>query len=719
MIRITDILDKTLSFLTDEEREDIKKAYVYAASVHRGQLRFSGEPYLSHPLAVADILADMKMDRASIVAGLLHDTVEDTHATIEDIQKDFGKDVAFLVEGLTKISRISFRNEEQHQAENFRKMILAMSTDIRILLVRLADRVHNMKTLEFHKSEEKRRQIAAETVEIYAPLANRLGIYWMKVELEDTAFRYLHPIAYESLADKISLRMKERESFIANVKGLLAQEMRQEGFSAEISGRAKHLFSIYSKMEKQRISFEEVYDFIAFRIILENDKEPRCYEALSYIHARWKPVHGRFKDYIAVPKANGYRSLHTTVIGPMGERIEIQIRTREMHEWAEKGIAAHWRYKEGEEQDSGNKQIERIRELLEMQQDADSPREYMSQLKGALFSDEVYVFTPQGDVKELPAGVTPIDFAYAVHTSVGNQCVGARVNGKMVPLRHELQNGDTVEIITQAGHRPSRDWLKFVVSSRAKAKIKAWIKEEDKKRTSEMGKEMLEKDLQKSHARLSSLLKSEKLLEILKELSLSEVEGLYTLIGKGQVSPKYITNRFLQGNKQEAVGDAAELLKPRRKRKSPDGVKGVSISGIDNMLVKFAKCCDPIPGDKIIGYISRGRGIIVHAHNCHYIANVDEDRLRELSWGNNTKDFYTVLMRVVCRDRKGVLADVSNAISSQDANISHAAVDTKNPNLEAVCDFKVDVHDLEHYQRIVNAIQRLSGVLHVERLRIK
>ena len=449
MLRITDILDKTQSYLVPEEQVMIEKAYVFSASVHQGQLRLSGEPYLTHPVEVAGILADMKLDAATIVTGLLHDTVEDTLASPEQIKEIFGDEVEFLVEGLTKISKITIGSRVEQQAENFRKMILAMSTDIRILMIRLADRIHNMRTLQF-QPPEKRKYIAEETLELYAPLANRLGINWMRVELEDLAFRYLHEEAYKALVDRIARKKEEREKYTREVKEIIQREIDRFGMKGIVEGRAKHFYSIYRKMNEQQIDLDEVYDLIAFRIILDSEKEIECYEALSIVHALWKPVPGRFKDYIAIPKVNNYRALHTTVIGPYGERVEIQIRSRLMHEWAEEGIAAHWRYKEGRAyKRDDDEQIRRLRELLEVQQELKNPREFMTHLKMALFPDEVYVFTPRGDVKSFPKGATPIDFAYSIHTDVGDKCIGAKVNRNIVPLKYELQNGDTVEIITQ------------------------------------------------------------------------------------------------------------------------------------------------------------------------------------------------------------------------------------------------------------------------------
>ncbi|MDP2838879.1 MAG: RelA/SpoT family protein, partial [Syntrophales bacterium] len=473
MLRINDILDKVQSYLSPSELGMIEKAYIFSASVHQGQIRLSGETYLTHPMEVCGILAGMKLDAATLVTGLLHDTVEDTLATQEQIEEAFGKEVAFLVDGLTKISKITLGNQEERQAENFRKMILAMSSDIRILLVRLADRIHNMRTLEF-QTPDRQLYISRESLDLYAPLANRLGINWMKIELEDLSFRYLDFEAYNELAKRVVKKQKKREEYTEEVKGIIRREMESFGIRGEVEGRAKHFYSIYMKMKEQHIDFDEVYDLTAFRIILESDKDKDCYEALSMVHALWTPVPGRFKDYIAMPKANHYQSLHTTVIGPYGERVEIQIRTRPMHDWAEEGIAAHWRYKEGGSFSPDDNQIKKLRDLLDAQQEIENPREFMSNLKVALFPEEVYVFTPNGDVRSFPKGATPIDFAYSIHTDVGNQCIGAKVNRSIVPLKYQLRNGDRVEIITQTGHHPSKDWLKYVVTTRAMAKIRNW-----------------------------------------------------------------------------------------------------------------------------------------------------------------------------------------------------------------------------------------------------
>ena len=713
MMRVTDILDKTQSYLSSEEQEIIEKAYIFSASVHLGQVRLSGEPYLTHPMEVAGILADMKLDAATIATGILHDTVEDTLATLTQINDAFGKEIAFLVEGLTKISRITYGSTVEHQAENFRKMILAMSSDIRILLIRLADRVHNMRTLEFQTSE-RQKFIAGETLELYAPLANRLGINWMKVELEDLAFRYINTEAYHDIIGRLAKKEEEREQYTKEVKNVIQREIDRFGLKGEIEGRAKHLFSIYRKMEEQRIDLDEVYDLIAFRIILDSDRESECYEALSVVHALWKPVPGRFKDYIAMPKANNYRALHTTVIGPYGERVEIQIRNRIMHEWAEAGIAAHWRYKEGRSYRSDDDdQIKRLRDLLEVQQELKNPREFMSNLKMALFPDEVYVFTPKGDVKAFPKGATPIDFAYSIHTDIGNQCIGAKVNRSIVPLKYMFQNGDTVEIITQAGHHPSKDWLKYAVTTRAISKIKNWVKAEERKKSVTLGKDLLEKEFKKHHLKFSQVVKSEEIKKIFAEYSVNTIDDLMASVGYGKVSAKRVVNQFLP--EEELKPDEDRIIKEKKKHVSSS--VGISLTGIEDIMVRFAKCCNPIPGDEILGYISRGRGITVHTAHCSSAGKMDPERIVDVQWNIKEKQTYPVNMRVYCRDKKGLLAEVSTVISSLDINISHAEVETKPADMQAILSFKLDVNDLQQFNQVLLAIRKLKSVISVERVR--
>jgi len=713
MLRINDILDKAQAYLpAAEELEMIQKAYIYSATVHQGQVRLSGEPYLTHPMEVAGILVDMKMDAATIISGLLHDTIEDTLTTKEQIEREFGKDVAFLVSGLTKLSRISFGSQEERQAENFRKMILAMSADIRILIVRLADRIHNMRTLQY-QTPDRKIYIARETMDVYAPLANRLGINWMKTELEDLAFQYISPAACNEINSRVAKSQESRNRYTEEVKTIIFKELEKVSIHCEVEGRAKHLYGIYKKMHEQHINFDEVYDVIAFRIIMDSDLDKTCYEALSIVHALWKPIPGRFKDYIAMPKANHYQSLHTAVIGPYGERVEIQIRTRVMHEWAEKGIAAHWRYKEGRAfQDNEDNQIKKLREALEIQQEIKNPKEFMSNLKMALFPEEVYVFTPHGDVKSFPKGATPIDFAYSIHTDVGNQCIGAKVNRNIVPLRYQLQNGDQIEIITQAGHHPSKDWLKYVVTSRAISKIRNWINLEEKSSSLNLGKDLLEKEFKRNNLKFANFIKSDEIKKILTEHSLQTLDDLISQVGYGHISPRQVVNHFLV---QELPKEPEKLPEKTKKKDAASPSMGISLTGIDDVMVKFARCCNPIPGDDISGYISRGRGITVHTQNCPHLKRLDIERIVDVNWDVRQKHSYPVHIKVVCNDRKGVITEVSSVITSFDVNISFAQVETTD--MIANCNFVIDVYDTQQLNAIFSAIRQLKIVRSIERIR--
>jgi GTP pyrophosphokinase len=570
-----------------------------------------------------------------------------------------------------------------------------------------------MRTLEF-QTADRQKFIAQETLELYAPLANRLGINWMKVELEDLAFRYINPEAHRELVSRLAKKEQEREQYTREVKDVIQKEIDKFGLKGEVEGRAKHLYSIYTKMEEQHIDLNEVYDLIAFRIILDSDRESECYEALSVVHALWKPVPGRFKDYIAMPKANSYRALHTTVIGPYGERVEIQIRNRIMHDWAEAGIAAHWRYKEGRSYISGeDDQIKKLRDLLEVQQELKNPREFMSNLKMALFADEVYVFTPKGDVKAFPKGATPIDFAYSIHTDVGNQCIGAKVNRNIVPLKYELQNGDTVEVITQAGHHPSKDWLKYAVTSRAISKIRNWVKTEERKKSVALGKDLLDKEFKKHNLKFSQIVKSEEIKKIYTEYSINSLDDLMAIVGYGKVSAKRIVNQFVP---EETATAETPPITEEKKRKAPSSV-GISITDIEDILVRFAKCCNPIPGDEIVGYISRGRGVTVHTVNCPNVEGMDSERIVDVQWNVKETQTYPVHMRVVCTDKKGLLAEVSTVISSLDINISHAEVDTRPADMQAILSFELDVNDLQQFNQVLAAIKKLKSVISVDRIR--
>jgi guanosine-3',5'-bis(diphosphate) 3'-pyrophosphohydrolase len=713
MIRLNDILEKVSRYLPGADLGLIEKAYVYTGKVHLGQVRLSGEPYLIHPLEVAAILADMRMDLATVAAGLLHDTVEDTYATTEEIKDLFGEEIVALVDGLTKISKMTLTTHEEEQAENFRKMLLAMAKDIRIVIIKLADRLHNMRTLEFLPPASQVK-IAQETLDIYAPLANRLGIDRIKTELEDLAFRYLEPDAYRQLVKEVAWKREEREKYIQEVSSMISEKLSSYGLVGKVSGRPKHLFSIHRKMKAQNVTFEQVYDVIAFRIILETIKD--CYEALGIIHSLWKPVPGRFKDYIAMPKANGYQSLHTTVIGPYGERVEIQIRTEEMNRTAEEGIAAHWRYKEGKTFDpKDTKQFAWVRQLLEWQQDLRDPREFLETVKIDLFPDEVYVFTPRGDVKQFPIGSTPIDFAYTIHTQIGHQCVGAKVNGKIVPLRYQLKNGDTIEIITAPGHQPSKDWLKYVKTSRARTKIRQWIKAEARERSVDLGKEICEREFKKYHLDFAKILKSDELKKIATDLSYQSIEDLMAEVGYGNVSWKQIIGKLIPPEKLEKEKKEESRLSRLAKkiRREPTGVQ---VRGIQDMMVRFAKCCNPLPGDPISGYITRGRGVSVHTADCPNILGSDPERLIPVSWNMKEEAVHAVRVRITCNDKKGLLADISSALSSSEVNILRADVYTTEDQ-KAVCNFELEVRDLKHLQNAFRALNRLKNVLKVERLK--
>ncbi|MBI2354445.1 MAG: bifunctional (p)ppGpp synthetase/guanosine-3',5'-bis(diphosphate) 3'-pyrophosphohydrolase [Deltaproteobacteria bacterium] len=715
MIRLNDILDKVAAYNPAADMNLIRKAYVYCAKVHQGQTRLSGEPYIIHPMEVAGLLAELKLDVPSIITGFLHDTIEDTLATSEELTEMFGEEVAALVDGVTKISKIHFKTKQESQAENFRKMLLAMANDIRVILVKLADRLHNMRTLEF-QPETKQRSIARETMDIYAPIANRLGISWVKVELEDLSFRYLNPEIYFDLARKISLKKKEREAFVEEAKAIIIEKLLSHGIHGEVSGRSKHLFSIYRKMEKRNVEFEEIYDLIAIRILVDDVRE--CYEVLGVIHSAWKPIPGRFKDYIAMPKGNMYQSLHTTVIGPHGDRMEVQIRTHEMHRVADAGIAAHWKYKEGKGYDEKDvKRFAWLRQLLEWQQELQDSKEFMDSVKVDLFPEEVYVFTPKGDVKGFPKGSTPIDFAYAVHTDVGHRCVGAKVNGKLVPLKYELKNGDIIEVITSPHHTPSKDWLKIVKSSRARNRIRTWIKTEERKRSIVLGRELCEKDLRKYSVNLQKIQKGGEFRKVAGEFGYAGDDDLLAAVGYGKVSTGQIIGRLLPGEKlQERAERKESRLTAVINRLKGKSSSAVEISGVDDVLVRFGKCCNPVPGDDIIGFITRGKGVTIHTSDCQLAMETDPERRIDVAWNKIKSAALPVRIRVICHDVKGILAGITTAITNSEANISSAhilsTIDGRGENT-----FEVNVIDLTHLQKVMNAIMRVKGVIKVERIR--
>jgi GTP pyrophosphokinase len=714
MIRLNDILDKVAAYNPKADLDVINKAYVFSAKVHQGQVRRSGEPYLSHPLEVAAVLCDLKLDLASIATGILHDTVEDTYATLDEIRATCGDEIADLVDGVTKISKISFSTTEEQQAENFRKMLLAMAKDIRVILVKLADRLHNMRTLEY-LPPEKQQRIAQETLDIYAPLANRLGIAWVKSELEDLSLRYLKPDIYYELVTKVAKKKRERKRYIDEVKGIIAEKLKEFGIQVEVTGRPKHFFSIYEKMRQQNLDFEQVYDLIAFRCLVGSVKE--CYETLGVTHSLWKPVPGRFKDYIAMPKANGYQSLHTTVIGPYGERVEVQIRTHEMHRVAEEGIAAHWRYKEGKADgfSKEDQQFAWLRQLLEYQQEVRDPKEFLDTVRVDLFSDEVYVFTPKGDVKAFPKGSTPIDFAYAVHTDVGHRCVGARVSGRLMPLKYELQNGDIVEIVTSNQGHPSSDWLKIVKTSRARSKIRQWIKVEQRDRSMLLGRELLEKEFKKYDVEFGKLTKGKELEPALQAFNVPDLDALLAAVGYGRVSPYQVAAKVLPAEtvrrQQQPAGVFGKVFRrPFRKARS-----AIRIKDIEDVLVRFGKCCNPLSGDPIVGFISRGRGVSVHVASCPTTLGWDPERRVEVQWDLDLREARPVKIQVVSADKKGLLAEVSSAITASEANIANAQI-TTTPDQKAVNTFEIMVSDLDHLRSVIKALEKVKGVIKVERV---
>jgi GTP pyrophosphokinase len=710
-VRLEDIVERIQSYNPEADVDLLRRAYIFSAKAHQGQTRLSGEAYLNHPIEVAAILAGLKLDAATVAAGLLHDTIEDTPAKPEEILAMFGSEVSMLVDGMTKLSRMELQSREQREAENFRKMIVAMAKDIRVILIKLADRLHNMRTLK-SLPPEKQKRIAQETLDIYAPLANRLGISKIKTELEDLSFMYMNPEAYRELAQKVQQRRVERESYINDLIEIIKGQLAEHGYKGEVKGRPKHFYSIWQKMQKQGIAFEDIYDLIAIRII--TDSKVNCYAILGLIHSLWTPVPGRFKDFIGVPKSNLYQSLHTTVIGPKGERVEFQIRTEEMHKLAEEGIAAHWRYKERSAiSQKEEQQFAWLRQLLEWQRDLPDAKEFMETVKGDLFPDVVYVFTPRGDVKELPQGSTPVDFAYSVHTDIGHQCVGAKVNGKIVPLKHVLRNGDKIEVVTQAGHTPSRDWLKFVKTSKARTRIKAWLKVEERRRSILLGKELLEKDLRKHELSPAKILKSDELIKIANEMSHNTLDDLLAAIGYGKVSAHLVANKLAP----DKVHIEPIPKKPPQKQAKPSG-GGMKISGMENMLIHLSKCCNPVPGDKVIGFITRGRGVSVHTADCPNVGELtfDKDRLIEVSWGDLQTAAHAVKISVRTEDKPGLLASVSSSISSTEANITHAEAIT-GEDREATLNFTIDIKDVEHLNRIIKNIEAITGVIDVKRVK--
>ncbi|MBI2603093.1 MAG: bifunctional (p)ppGpp synthetase/guanosine-3',5'-bis(diphosphate) 3'-pyrophosphohydrolase [Deltaproteobacteria bacterium] len=706
-------LSKVKSYIKNEEAlANIEKAYNYAHTKHGDQKRASGAPYIIHPIAVAEVLSELHVDVASLIAALLHDVVEDTGTGIEEIKAEFGETIADLVDGLTKLAKIEFRSSQERMAENFRKMILAMARDLRVIIIKLADRLHNMRTLESLPSL-KRRRIAQETLDIYAPLAGRLGIYHMRSELEDLCLKETKNEVYKEIARNIAAKKKERETYIKEVKEILENELRKYGFkNAKVYGRPKHFFSIYKKMLDRQLAFKDIHDLFAFRILVDNVRD--CYEVVGIVHAMWKPMPGRFKDYIAMPKPNFYQSLHTTVIRPNGSPAEIQIRTHDMHKVCEYGIAAHWAYKEKATPGNGSTDLEKfawLRQIMELQHDVKDPNEFLAAIKVDLFDEEIFVFTPQGDVHPLPLRATPLDFAFAVHTDVGLSSVGAKVNGRITPLRGKLQSGDIVEILTSPNQHPSKDWLNFVVTTKARNKIRSFLRAEERTKSKEIGKEILEDELEKKHLNLNKLISNRQVEQLYKAAKEGTLDDLFVVIGYGKINvPELIEKVF----PEHTLPQTKEIKAPSHVPKSTGS--GVLVSGLDNILVTFGRCCNPLPGEDIFGFITRGRGVSVHRTDCPRALDLDPVRRVKVSWTDTTRRvaLHRVHLRIITLDRQGVLAEITMAISKCGANIQKAQVKVSNDG-KGILLFEITVKDLEHLTSVMKAIASVPDTILVDR----
>ncbi|SCY54068.1 RelA/SpoT family protein [Desulfoluna spongiiphila] len=714
MIRINDILDRIIEIHPDADLDIVERAYIFSARVHDGQTRLSGEPYLTHPLEVAYILADMKLDVESVAAALLHDVVEDTHATEEEIAQYFGTGVCHIVAGVTKLSKLSFATSQQRQAESIRKMILAMANDIRVILIKLADRLHNMRTLKFHKKEEKKKQIAKETMDLYVPIASRLGIYWLKQELEDMAFDTLLPDEYKKIREQVKDDQLAQEEMVATTKKRIRELMEDAGLHGQVMGRYKQLYSIYHKMISQQLSFDEIYDLVAFRIIL--DTIPQCYTALGIIHSTWSPIAGKFKDYIGVPKPNMYQSLHTTVVGPGGHRIEVQIRTKEMDKVAKSGIAAHWSYKEGKVADEKlGEAYAWVQDLVENQENVKNPGEFMENVRIDLFQDEVYVFSPKGEIKTLPKGATPIDFAYAIHTEVGNQCSGAKVNGRLVSLTYELQTGDAVEIIITKGNTPSKDWIGFVKTVKARSRIRHFIRSDEKEHSVALGKDLLEKEFRKHSLNFNKLSATPEMEEASTAFGYKGVSSLIENVGYGKVTPRQVVNRFLPQEDKQPKHEPSlfhRLMGRSRKKKEGDAV---IVKGIDNILIRLGKCCNPVPGDEITGYVTQGQGITIHRSNCTNALTLSPERCVDVTWANETQESLPVSILVRSQDQVGLLAKITSAISDSQANIVDLVMSRQEQG-GYECTFTLNVSNTDQIKKVIQNIKRIRSVREVRRI---
>ncbi|MDM5330889.1 bifunctional (p)ppGpp synthetase/guanosine-3',5'-bis(diphosphate) 3'-pyrophosphohydrolase [Neobacillus sp. CF12] len=718
------VIDKTRVYLNEEHCEFVKKAYEFAKHSHREQYRKSGEPYIIHPIQVAGILADLEMDPATVAAGFLHDVVEDTDVTLMDIETEFNDEVAMLVDGVTKLGKIKYKSHEEQQAENHRKMFVAMAQDIRVILIKLADRLHNMRTLK-HLPVEKQRRISNETLEIFAPLAHRLGISKIKWELEDTALRYLNPQQYYRIVNLMKKKRAEREQYLVDVMDEVRSRMKEVSINAELSGRPKHIYSIYRKMVQQNKQFSEIYDLLAVRIVVNSIKD--CYAVLGIIHTCWKPMPGRFKDYIAMPKPNMYQSLHTTVIGPKGDPLEVQIRTSEMHRIAEFGIAAHWAYKEGKalsDTTSYEQKLTWFREILEFQNDTANAEEFMESLKIDLFSDMVFVFTPKGDVIELPSGSVPIDFAYRIHSEIGNKTIGAKVNGKMVTLDYRLKTGDIIEILTSKhSYGPSQDWLKLAQTSQAKNKIRAFFKKQRRDENVDKGKELVEKEIRSMEFDLKEILTADNLKKVAEKFNFANEDDMYAAVGYNGVTALQVANRLTEKwRKKRDQEQSATITNAISDMKSFPSTKkresGVRVAGIDNLLIRLSRCCNPVPGDEIVGFITKGRGVSVHRADCTNIDSNDaQTRLIPVEWESSLNDRkeYNVDIEISGYDRRGLLNEVLQAVNETKTNIS-AVSGRSDRNKMATIIMSIAIHNVSHLQKVVERIKQIPDIYSVRRI---
>lgn len=723
---IEQLIEKASAYMKQPDLERIRAAYEFAEQAHHGQVRKSGEPYIQHPLAVAEVIVNMQMDVTSIIAALLHDVVEDTTVSLETVRSEFGETCAMLVDGVTKLEKIQFKSKEEQQNENYRKMFVAMAQDIRVILIKLADRLHNMRTLKY-QSQEKQQRIADETLEIFCPIAHRLGISAIKWEMEDIALRYLNPQQYYRIVNLMQKKRAEREQYIQNTIGTIEQKLLEMSIKGDISGRPKHIYSIYKKMTSQSKQFNEIYDLLAIRIIVDNIKD--CYATLGIIHTLWKPMPGRFKDYIAMPKPNMYQSLHTTVIGPNGEPLEVQIRTWDMHRTSEYGVAAHWTYKEQSQAsaDSLGERINFFREIMELQQETHDAAEFMESLKMDFFSDLVFVFTPKGEVIELPAGSVPLDFAYRIHTEVGNRTIGAKVNGRIVPLDHQLKTGDIVEILTSKhSYGPSQDWVKIVQSSHARNKIKQWFKKEKREENVVKGREAIEREIKRLGIDPTTVMTEENLIEVARKFNFQDIDDMQSAVGFGGITAAQICTRLTEKIRREhaeAKADALELtsevkdMRPPQTRKSRP-THGVKVKGVDNLLVRFARCCNPVPGDAIVGYITRGRGVSVHRQDCNNIV-MDQpeegERLIEVEWAEEAEANYNVEIEITGHDRRGLLNEVLQAVS-ESKTVMSAVSGRSDKNKLALIHMTILIRNLDHLQSVVERIKRVKDVYSVQRI---